>query len=76
MKSGANRIQQNKIKVMAEAGTSVAEISYALQITESCIKSFFPDEYKDNSYEGDNPDMPIEPIAGEEVVEEDVDGEE
>ena len=74
MKSGANRIHQNKIKKMAANGTPVAEISYLLQINEDTVRAFIPDDQVVEEVVAEvkvaeeiiDPDLPIEPIADEE----------
>lgn len=54
MKSGANTKDINEIKSMSEEGYDSEEISDALRIDESCVKSFMPssvDDVEDDSEE-------------------------
>ena len=46
MKKGANFVQRNKIKRMAEAGQTVQRISAELRIEPSVVENFMPDKPK------------------------------
>ena len=43
-KMGANESDKVKIKKMAAAGMSVDKIAYELNIVESCVQSFMPEQ--------------------------------
>ena len=48
MKSGANTVDQNKIRDLAEKGMPSDEISYQLKIEEKVVKAFMPTPSIDN----------------------------